>query len=259
MCIAAAAGIAPRIHYVDEIARVAVMDFVEQRPLQTYPGGPTALASALGRLLAQVQATPAFPRFVHYPDIVAKLWAHVRRTGLFAAGVLDAHTERFARICEAYVWDQAGSVSCHNDPVPANILFDGDRLWMIDWESAYRNDPLVDVAIVLDNLARSPELQDALLQAWLGRAPDAALGARLALTRALTRLYYAGVLFSASAAAGWKRLDTDLSAPTVLEFQQAMHEGRFERGAAEAAHILGKMYLASFSSGIAAPGRGAAV
>lgn len=36
------------------------------------------------------------------------------------------------------VWGEARSVSSHNDTLPANILFDGKRLWMIDWESAYR-------------------------------------------------------------------------------------------------------------------------
>ena len=28
-----------------------------------------------------------------------------------------------------------------------NILFDGERLWLIDWESAHRNNPPVDAAI----------------------------------------------------------------------------------------------------------------
>jgi len=259
MRIAAEAGIAPRIQYVDEVGRVAVIEFIEQQPLQAYPGGPRALANALGQLLARVQATPVFPSFVHYPDLVARLWAHVCRTGLFAAGVLDGHTERLADIRDAYVWDQAWSVSSHNDPVPSNILFDGERLWMIDWESAYRNDPLVDVAIVLDNLARSSELEDALLQAWLGRAPDEALRIRLELIRALTRLYYAGVLFSASAAASWTRLDSDLSAPAAPDFQRAIREGRLQPGTPETKHILGKMFLASFSTGVAPPGLDATV
>ena len=86
MRIAAEAGIAPRIHYVDQTARVAVIDFIAQQPLNSYPGGPPALARALGELLSRVQATPPFPFFVNYPDIVARLFAHVRRTGLFAAG-----------------------------------------------------------------------------------------------------------------------------------------------------------------------------
>ncbi|MBI3495961.1 MAG: phosphotransferase [Proteobacteria bacterium] len=259
MRIAAEAGIAPRIHYIDEAARVTVTDFIEQQPLQVYPGGPRALAQALGKLLGRLQAAPVFPQFVDYPDIVARLFAHVRRTGLFAAGLLDAHVERLERVREAYAAGSARLVSSHNDPIPSNILFDGERLWLIDWESAYRNDPLVDVATVLDTLAPSPELEDVLLQAWLGHAPDEALRARLELIRALTRLYYAGVLLSASAAASRAIPDTDLSAPTLPELQQAIREGRLKPGAPETKHILGKMFLASFFSGVAPPGFDAAV
>jgi hypothetical protein len=259
MRIAAEAGIAPRIHYVDEAARVAVTDFVEEQPLGAYPGGPRALAQGLGEMLRRVQATPPFPRFVDYPDIVARLWAHVCRTDLFAPGLLDVYTDRLARIRELYVWDPAKSVSGHNDPVPRNILFDGERLWLIDWESAYRNDPLVDVAIMLDSFAPSPELEGVLLHAWLERAPDEALCARLALIRALTRLYYAGVLLSASAVASRATPDDDLSTPTLPDFHTAIREGRLKPGAPETKHILGKMFLASFFSGPPPPGLDAAV
>ena len=259
MRIAAETGIAPKIRYVDEVARVCVIDFIAQQPLKTYPGGPRDLARALGALLSRVQATPAFPSFVNYPDIVARLFAHVRRTGLFAAGLLDPHVERLELLREAYDAGLTDLVSSHNDCIPSNILFDGERLWLIDWESAYRNDPLVDVATVLDSLVRSPELEDVLLRAWLGRTPDAALYARLELVRALTRLYYAGVVLSASAAASWVTGDTDLSAPSVAEFQQAIRSGRLAPGTPEAKHIMGKMFLASFLSGVDTPWLDAAV
>jgi hypothetical protein len=259
MRIAAEAGIAPRIHYIDETARVAVIDFIARQPLNSYPGGPPALARALGELISRVQATACFPFFVNYPDIVARLFAHVRRTGLFAPGVLDPHVARLEQLREAYDAGLAGLGSSHNDPVTSNILFDGKRLWLIDWESAYRNDPLVDVAIVLDNLARSPELEAILLEAWLGRTPDEVIHARLAVTRALTRLYYAGVVLSASAAASWMSGDTDLLAPTPAELQQAVRAGRLKPGAPQTKHVLGKMLLASFMSGVATPGFDAAV
>jgi aminoglycoside phosphotransferase (APT) family kinase protein len=259
MRIAAEAGIAPDIHYIDEAARIAVLDFVEQQPLKTYPGGPRALAQALGELFSRVQATPVFPTFVNYPDIVARLFAHVRRTGLFATGLLDAHVERLELLRKAYDEGSTSLVSSHNDSIPSNILFDGARLWLIDWESAYRNDPLVDVAIVLDSFAILPELEDVLLRAWFGRAPDDALRARLELIRALTRLYYAGVLLSASAAASRVTPDTDLSTPTLQQFRLAVREGRLTPGAPETKHILGKMFLASFFSGVRPPGFDAAV
>lgn len=147
-----------------------------------------------------------------------------------------------------------GLVSGHNDPTPGNILFDGERLWLIDWESACRNDRLVDAAIVSDHFARSPELEDVLLNAWFGRTPDEVLRARLAPIRALTRLYYAGVMLSGSAAASWVTDDTDLSAPTPQQLRLAIDQGRLKRGTAETMHILGKMFLASFFTGVASPG-----
>ena len=253
MRIATEAGIAPAIHYLDEVARIVVIDFVEKQSLKTYPGGPRALAQALGELFSRVQATPVFPYYVNYADIVARLFAHVRRTGLFAAGLLDAHVERLELIREAYNAGSTRLVSSHNDPTPGNILFDGERLWLIDWESACRSDPLVDAAIVLDQFARSRELEDVLLRAWFGRAPDQELRAALAPVRALTRLYYAGVMLSASAAASWIADDTDLSAPTPQQFRLAIDEGRLKRGAPETMHILGKMFLTSFFTDVAAP------
>lgn len=259
MRIAAEAGIAPKILYVDEAARIVVTDFIEQVTLKAYPGGPPALARALGELLARVQATPVFPYFVEYPDIVARLFAHVRRTRLFASGVLDLHVDRLESLCEAYRASSSRPVSSHNDAVPNNVLFDGRRLWLIDWESAYCNDALVDVAIMLDGVARSPELEEVLLGAWLGGAPDESIRARLEIVRALTRLYYAGVFLSASAAASWVKEDTDLSVPFAADFQRAVKLGRLKTGTAETKHVLGKMFLASFLSGVATPGFDAAV
>ncbi|QPF82467.1 phosphotransferase [Bradyrhizobium genosp. L] len=252
--IAAEAGIAPRLHYVNETSRIAVMDFVRRRPLASFPGGLPALTRALGELLARLQATPTFPYFVRYPDIVGRLWAHVCRTGLFAPGVLDRYSEHLERIRAAYVWDDAHSVSCHNDSIPANILFDGERLWMIDWESAYRNDPLTDIAIVSGGIARTPELQEILLRAWLGRTPDDALLGRLALLRALARLFYAGVLLSASAITPRAAPDTETAAPTLAEFQHAVDSGRLKSGTPAFHHVCGKMLLASFLTDVLAPG-----
>jgi aminoglycoside phosphotransferase (APT) family kinase protein len=259
MRIASEAGIAPRLHYADEKTRVAVVDYVEPQPHRSFPGGAPALARTLGEILRRLQSTQVFPHLVEYPAIVARLWAHVCRTGLFAPGVLDPYNDRLGQIRESYVWDSAGSVSSHNDPVPANILFDGKRLWLIDWESAYRNDPLVDLAIVSDHFARTAELQADLMKALLGRVPDEALLTRLKPVRALSRLYYAGVFFSASALMPRAGPDTDVTAPTLAQFESAIRTGRLKPGTPATKHVLGKMYLASFLRDVPTPGFEAAV
>jgi aminoglycoside phosphotransferase (APT) family kinase protein len=249
--IAAEAGIAPKLYYVDETRGIAVMDFIEAQPLRDYPGGSKALAAAVGALLWRLQDAPLFPYFVDFPDIVARLFEHVRSTGLFADGLLDPYTERLERIRES--WPRVTPVSSHNDPNPRNILYDGERLWLVDWESAYRNDPLVDVAIVLDNLAPSPELEEILLRSWLGRAPDETVRAHLAPARALSRLWYAGVLLSASATTPRTAPDTDLSVPSVPKFLEDVRSGSLKPRTYETVHTMGKMYLAGFLTGCAVP------
>lgn len=238
--LAAEHGLAPKVHHVDEPAGVVVTDFIEARALQGFPGGAPALVKAMGELLARLHAMPSAPAFTPYPEIVARLFAHVRRTGLFVPGLLDPHLEHLERIRAAYDWDPARSVACHNDCLPANVLFDGKRLWLIDWESAYPNDPLIDIAIQFDNLANAPELGELLLGAWLGRSPDEAVRQRLAQARALTRLYYAGVLLSASAAGPRAKPDDSLEVD----------------GAPMTPHARGKLYLRGFLTGEAVPGLG---
>jgi hypothetical protein len=254
MRIASEAGIAPRLYYADEDSRVAVIDFIAPQPLHLYPGGPLRRAQALGTLLRELGSTPSFPHHVDYPDIVTRLWVHVCRTGLFASGVLDGVNEHLAEIREAYVWDRTDSVSGHNDPVPNNVLFDGKRLWLIDWENGYRNDPLVDVSIVSDHLARGTELQEALLLAWFGRAPDEGLRTRLKRARALTHLFYAGVCFSAAATAPRESPDLDLTALTVAAYEQGYGaDPNMTRRTSARWHALGKMFIASFLTGCATP------
>ncbi|SBS28293.1 Homoserine kinase [Marinomonas aquimarina] len=37
---------------------------------------------------------------------------------------------------------------CHNDLNPKNVLLDGSKAWLIDWEAAGMNDPLFDLAVL---------------------------------------------------------------------------------------------------------------
>ncbi len=66
-------------------------------------------------------------------------------------------------------------VFAHNDLLPANILDDGDRLWLIDYEYAGFSTPMFDLAGAASN-AQMDEAQGIdLLTAYFGHPPDAAL------------------------------------------------------------------------------------
>ena len=63
-------------------------------------------------------------------------------------------------------------MSAHNDVNSRNVLFDGERLWLIDWELAFRSDPFADLASVANNFAEVPDVAARVLEGWLGRPPD---------------------------------------------------------------------------------------
>lgn len=253
MRLAADAGIAPAVRHADPEAAVAITDFLPHRPMTDMWASPD-LARDLGNLVARLQAIPAFPPVTDYPTMVGGLLGRLLGSCLFAPGLLDPHREGFERICEAYPWNGAALVSSHNDLSPANILFDGERLWFIDWETAYRNDPLVDVATLTIFLAASPELEQALLRSWLGREPDGAQRARLVLMRSLVCLYYGcAASLNAAHALGTVAPETNLSAPTWDEFGAAIAQKRLALGAPEGQRLSGKIALASFLAGVRTP------
>jgi aminoglycoside phosphotransferase (APT) family kinase protein len=247
MQIAADAGIAPPMRYADDAAGVAILDFVAQHPLSEYPGGAARLAAAVGSLAAELRRSPPFPQLGDYRIFLDRMLAYLR--GAFVPGLLDPHFEVFERIRRAYPWDASTHVSSHNDPNPTNILFDGERLWLIDWETSYRNDPLTDVAILTENFAQTHELEEVLTQSCFGVPPGKAVRARLALMRRLTRLYYAGLLFASSMTTPAGEPMADLSAPTPGEFRARVTSGQLTVGTTEPKLILGKMFLAGFLAG----------
>ena len=249
---AADAGIAPAVLYADAAAGVAIMAFVPGRPLDGFPGGSKALAQALGALAARLQETPLFPPVADYPTVVGGLLERLRGTGLYGA-LLDPHRDGFERLRAAYPWDESTSVSSHNDPHPGNILFDGERLWLIDWETAYRNDPAVDLAVMTMYLAGTPGLQEALLQSWGGRPSDPLLRARVFVMRQLVKLFYGCANGLFLAAARPDLIETDLSAPTPAEFSAAIRDGRLIENSPEAQRIGGKVALCTFLEGVTSP------
>ncbi|MEM6905306.1 MAG: phosphotransferase, partial [Pseudomonadota bacterium] len=60
----------------------------------------------------------------------------------------------------------------HNDLLAANILDDGTRLWLIDWEYGGFNTPLFDLAGLAGNNGLSEAQEHAMLAQYFGEAPE---------------------------------------------------------------------------------------
>jgi len=77
---------------------------------------------------------------------------------------------------------------CHNDLLAGNLIDDGKRLWLIDWDYAGFNSPLFDLANLASNNGFTPALEQRLLALYFGHPVDADLFARFRAMRATSLL-----------------------------------------------------------------------
>ena len=66
------------------------------------------------------------------------------------------------------------TVLCHGDLLASNRITSGGRLWALDWEYCAMASPWYDLAVVINGDTLPTADTTALLDAYLGRAPDAA-------------------------------------------------------------------------------------
>jgi thiamine kinase-like enzyme len=76
----------------------------------------------------------------------------------------------------------------HNDLLAANLVDDGARLWLIDWEYAGYNTPLFDLANLASNNELSAAMAERLLALYFGSPADDDLRRRFAAMTAASLL-----------------------------------------------------------------------
>ena len=122
-----------------------------------------------------------------YPVHRAVEW-HARDSG--AHGVIaPAAYERLhqlsRRIEAAFAKEPLPAVPCHNDLLPANLLFHEDRAWLIDFECAGMNDVFFDLANLSVNCRFDAATDEQMIFAYFGELTTAALG-RLQLMKVMS-------------------------------------------------------------------------
>lgn len=169
-----AAGFAPRVEYAEP--GIMVSAFLDAR---TYGAADVrANAERIGRLIRSFHDTmprhAEGPGFMFWVFHVIRDYARTLRAGRSRmAGRLPQWLELSERLEAAQV--PLPIVFGHNDLLPANVLDDGDRLWLIDFEYAGFSTAMFDIAGTASNAEMSEDESALLIEAALGANPNADL------------------------------------------------------------------------------------
>jgi aminoglycoside phosphotransferase (APT) family kinase protein len=226
--LAASAGLAPRVIHVDEARRAVVSIFVIDRSFPAFyldPRTREAALALLGRTLRRVHELPLPPEADSKDarEYLADIWSGLESNFAVPAFVGDAVGRVLAE--EAPDRERALVLS-HNDVNPSNLVYDGENLLLLDWETAGPNDPFYDLAAISVFARMDEESCQRLLAAYDGE-PVSTLPARFAYSRRLVAVL-CGALFmrlahrSGHAGATGETLD---STPSLGDFYQRMRSG----------------------------------
>jgi aminoglycoside phosphotransferase (APT) family kinase protein len=228
MQIAAEAGVAPRVWYTDTENKISITDFV--------PAKTIAVSDARVRLPALLRSLHALPTFSRAPfntTCTFLINPGPARDGFLqkfqAADLLpkaesDEFFARYRELTAVYPHDDGEMVSCHNDMFkPDNILFDGGRLWLVDWEAAFLNDRYADLAVVASQVVTNDEEELVYLREYFGAEPDEYQLARFHLMQNLAHLFYTMAFLWSGKLSDWSG-----TLPDFNDFHRRMWAGEID-------------------------------
>lgn len=190
---AAVAGVSPEVlHFGDDA--IMVTPFLDGTTtmspalLQTLPGAPSRAGQAFRKLHTSGQTFEfRFELFSMIDDYLA----HLDKLGVsaFPDGYHDAVREA-AAVREALAAHPVALTACHCDPMCENMLDDGERMWIIDWEYSGMNDPLWDLGDFSVEAEFGADHDREMMEAYFGRAPTAFEHGRMVLYKAMCDLLW---------------------------------------------------------------------
>jgi thiamine kinase-like enzyme len=166
---AAAAGAgAPVVEYRPQ-DRLLVIGYIEGR---TFDAADVAAAENLPRIAQACRRLHAGDRFGNDFDMfgIQRRYLSVARSRGFKmpAGYDDLEPQ-FTAAEKALAVRAEGTVPCNNDLLPANLIDDGERIWLIDYELSGNNDACFELGNIAAEAHLETEALAELVTAYYGR------------------------------------------------------------------------------------------
>ena len=256
MQAAADAGLAPRVRYASAEDRISITDFVEAVPLPA--------ADALRRVPAALRTLHALSPFpvVSFNTTCTFLLSKgpalegflqkFRTANILAEHDLVELLTQYERLAAAYSSLHPAPAPSHNDLFkPDNMLFDGSRLWMVDWEAAFQNDRYADLAVVANMLVADETEEQTYLQEYFGAPPDSYQAARFYLMRQLAHMFYSMVFLNLGS--DGKPMDWSEPVPTYSDFQRRFWAREVNLADNHAKSVYGRVHWEQFKYNLRQP------
>jgi len=170
---AAMAGFSPKVFHHEP--GVLVLEFLEALTFQesdvSKPENLPRIIELISRVHRELGVCLTTPVLAFWPFQVNRTYISRLMADGSSHEQLLAKMKKQASQLECAV-GQVDLVIAHNDLLAANILDDGERLWLIDWEYGGYNSPLFDLAGLASNNGLSDSQERGMLEQYFNSSSD---------------------------------------------------------------------------------------
>jgi aminoglycoside phosphotransferase (APT) family kinase protein len=223
MQAAADADLAPHVWYASVEDRISITDFVKAVPLPAKDALyliPVALRT--------LHALPPFPGapfnttctfLLNEGPALDGFLQKFRASNVLGSAGTEELLARYEQVREVYLRLDPDMAPGHNDLFkPDNMLFDGNRLWLVDWEASFQNDRYADLAVVANMIVTNESEEKAYLREYFGEPANEYQRARFYLMKQVAHMFYAMAFLTLASPGG--PIDWNEPAPAYSNFQR---------------------------------------
>ena len=165
---AAASGAAPEVVAYHPEVSVLVVRFVSGRTWQDADVLDPANASRITSVCRQLHAGPRFIGEFNMLELQRRYLEIVQQRDLRLPDRYLEFADHAKAIGQALSAQSIATVPCNNDLLAANVIDNGDRLWLIDYEYSGNNDPFFEIGNLWSEARGTPDDLERLVGAYVG-------------------------------------------------------------------------------------------
>jgi thiamine kinase-like enzyme len=166
--IAASVGVGPGVAEFAPDDGVLVVEWIDGQTFTDADLDDDVQLSRVASVCRQLHAGPRFVGDFDMFDVQRRYLEIVREFGFRVPEDYLEFEPQVRRLEKVLRGSSAGTVPCHNDLLAANIIDDGDRLWLIDYEYSGNNDVCFELGNLWSEAALGVERLEHLVSEYFG-------------------------------------------------------------------------------------------
>ena len=185
---AATAGAAPPVFEYRPQDRLLVIGYIEGRTLDAADVAAADNIPRIAQACRRLHSGPRFSNDFDMFDIQQRYYQAATSRGFRIPAGYDDLLPQVRAAQGALAATATATVPCHNDLLPANLIDDGDRIWLIDYELSGNNDACFELGNIGAEAQLPPDALSDLVTAYYGQ-PRRSKIARARLLGGLVGMY----------------------------------------------------------------------